>query len=126
MRTLILSHVQAYSNMVSETQDIIEEFIIEKIKDRQQMLSIAGTIEKLPNKYIKDCYGFFVKAPDAKMYLQYYTVAETSPLFNMIGVPGSPIYTLISKYRSIIPNDSHLLDYNKIYNMTRTLNAYSL
>jgi hypothetical protein len=127
MRTIISSHVTPSFKIVSNTQEAIN-FAIVKIKERQQNFNMVGTIEKVPNRYIKDCYGFFVKEPDNKMYLQYYMILESSPFFNMMKNPGSPLYRLSFKHISAMPNQAEVIYKctDIIYDMTRIPKAYNL
>ncbi len=125
MRTIIISHVTTEAEIVSNTQEAIK-YVIGKIKERQQNSNMVGTIEKVPNRYIKDCYGFFVKAPDNNMYLQYFITLESSPFFNMVRNPGSPLYRLTFNHISAMPDQAKIIyKCNDIlYNMTRQPKAY--
>lgn len=124
MRTLIVSHSRSYAEYVSGTPESIDEMIIDDIKSEQQMFSIPGTIVKLQNKYIKDCYGYFIKSIDTNLYLRLYIIFETSPFFNLISGPGSPMSTITFKNSQIVPSDSILFDAELFYDMTRTLKSY--
>ena len=128
MRTIIISHVTPDSKSVSNTQEAIN-FVIGKIKERQQNFNMVGTIEKVPNRYIKDCYGFFVRSPDNKMYLQYFIILESSLFFNMMKNPGSPLYELSFNHISAMSDEQAVVIYDCtdiLYNMTRQLKAYNL
>ncbi len=127
MRTIIISHVTPSFKIVSNTQEAIN-FVIGKIKERQQNFNMVGTIEKVPNRYIKDCYGFFVKEPGNNMYLQYYMILESSPFFNMMKNPGSPLYRLSFKHISAMPDQAERIYKcdDILYNMTRIPKAYNL
>jgi hypothetical protein len=127
MRTIIISHVTPDSKIVSNTQEAIN-FVIGKIKERQQNFNMVGTIEKVPNRYIKDCYGFFVRTPDNKMYLQYFIILESSLFFNMMKNPGSPLYKLSFNHIWAMPDHAKGIYYidDILYNMTRIPKAYKL
>jgi len=128
MRTIIISHVTPGSEIVSNTQEAIK-YVIVKIKERQQNFNMVGTIEKVPNRYIKDCYGFFVRTPDNKMYLQYFIILESSLFFNMAKNPGSPLYRLSFKHMSAMSDEQAEVIYkctDILYDMTRQPKAYNL
>jgi len=127
MRTIIISHVTPGSKVVSNTQEAIN-YVIGKIKERQQNYNMFGTIEKVPNRYIKDCYGFFLKAPGNNMHLQYFIILESSPFFNMVRNPGSPLDRLTFKHIGAMPDHAKIIYEctDILYNMTRIPEAYKL